>query len=104
MVPFPFTDRHQTKKRPALVLSSTEHQRENEHATLAMITTASHTAWHGDHKIRDLESTGLKAESIVRQKIFTLDIRLIDRTIGSLGNPDRRAVNKKLNEHLELSY
>lgn len=100
VVPFPFTDSPQTKRRPALVLSSELYQRKNEHITLAMITSAKHTKWHGDIEIRDLDSAGLSSASIVRQKIFTIDARLIERQAGMLGSADQKSVKSALSEHL----
>jgi mRNA interferase MazF len=45
--------------------------------------------------IRDLESTGLPAPSIVRWKLFTLDASLIVRRAGSLGPADRAACRER---------
>ncbi len=59
VVPFPFTDQEHTKKRPALVLSSAEHQEHTQHITLLMITSAKNSAWPSDHLISSLEGTGL---------------------------------------------
>jgi mRNA interferase MazF len=77
VVPFPFADSAKHKKRPALVLSTEQFQRENAHVTLAMITSAKHSDWYDDHRIIDLVSAGLGAPSLVRQKLFTVDVRLI---------------------------
>jgi hypothetical protein len=46
VVPFPFTDSAQTKKRPAVVVSSEHHQNKTSHITLLMITTAKHSQWY----------------------------------------------------------
>lgn len=100
VVPFPFTDKSQTKKRPALVLSSTKHQKESHHVTLLMVTSAKNSAWPSDYQISALESTGLSSPSIVRQKIFTLDTRLIFKCIGELSPIDLSSVKKQLKVHL----
>ena len=74
VVPFPFTDSKATKKRPALIISdATKFNRSTKKSVMAMITTASHAPWALDVSITDLASTGLKAKSIVRMKLFTLD-------------------------------
>lgn len=95
-VPFPFTDANQQKRRPALVLSAREFQQKNGHVSLAMITTAKHSSWLGDHRILDLKKAGLPIESIVRQKIFTLDIRLIEKELGFLSHEDQQEVALKI--------
>jgi mRNA-degrading endonuclease toxin of MazEF toxin-antitoxin module len=100
VVPFPFTDIKQVKKRPALVLSSSQFQQKNKHVTLLMITSALHTQWYEDHQITDLKSTGLKADSIIRQKVFTVDRRVILKKIGCLSKGDKVALATKLASHL----
>lgn len=102
VVPFPFTDSGKAKTRPALVLSLESFQAKNGHVTLAMITTAKRSDWYGDTNIRDLESAGLPVDSIVRQKLFTIDERLIQKQIGSLSSRDKKAVVKALAVHLNL--
>lgn len=90
VVPFPFTDREQSKRRPALVLSSAAHfNSQSGHVVLAMITSAKNSAWPGDVKIQDLKFTGLSAESLIRMKLFTLDERLILKVIGRISAADR---------------
>lgn len=100
VVPFPFTDKERTKRRPALVLSSIEHQKQVSHVTLLMITSAENSAWFDDHLITVLENTGLSVPSIIRQKIFTIDSRLIIKCIGELHSKDKRAVITHLDNHL----
>ena len=97
VVPFPFTDRMASKRRPALVVSDgTVFDRRVGHSLLAMITTASHSRWPLDIPIQDLVAAGLKAPSIVRMKLFTLDCALILKQIGRLGVGDREVVKKNL--------
>jgi mRNA interferase MazF len=95
VVPFPFTDRASTKRRPALVVSARTFNRRG-HSVLAMITSASHQPWPGDAPITDVNAAGLKTPSLVRLKLFTLDNRFIVRRAGTLGSPDRAAVAAQL--------
>lgn len=95
VVPFPFTDRTTSKRRPALVLSRELFNR-NGHSVLAMITSASHQPWPGDTPIVDLTSAGLKAPSLVRLKLFTVDNRFIARAVGTLDATDRAAVSTQI--------
>lgn len=97
VVPFPFTDRAATKRRPALVVSrSATFNLAAGHCVLAMITTAGHDPWPLDVPIGDPEAAGLRSPSVVRMKLFTLDAQLIARRIGALGAPDRHAVANAL--------
>ena len=77
VVPFPFVDAPQAKPRPALVLSTRAFNAANGHTVLAMITRGAATRWPSDHRIVDLAPTGLKVESVVRWKVFTLDNRIV---------------------------
>lgn len=102
VVPFPFTDRATTKRRPALVLSAKEFNRHG-HSVLAMITSASHQPWPGDTSLSDLKAAGLTTASLVRLKIFTLDNRFIVRRLGALAAADRLAVAAELRRVLPLA-
>ena len=96
VVPFPFTERPGTKRRPALVLSRSEFNRESGHTILAMITTKRAPAWPGDAPIDDIRKAGLPRRCAVRLKLFTLDNRLILRRAGRLGGVDRARVERGL--------
>lgn len=92
-VPFPFTDRAATKFRPALVLSDARaFNQPAGHAVMAMITSQSKPAWPLDCPIKDLKAAGLPAPSLVRLKLFTLDLRLVTKQLGRLGAADAKVV------------
>lgn len=99
-VPFPFTDKDYTKKRPALIISQEEHQKYTHHCVLAMITSAKQSQWKTDIIIQDIELTGLPGLSIIRSKLFTLDERLILRVLGELSKRDQEAVKNMLGQVL----
>jgi mRNA interferase MazF len=84
-VPFPFVESGQTKHRPALVLSSVAFNANHGMAVMAMITSAKHRRWPTDVAIADLAAAGLPDASVVRFKLFTLDLRLTAGVLGRLG-------------------
>jgi mRNA interferase MazF len=97
VVPFPFTDRQASKRRPALVLSDEmQFNRATGHAVLAMITSQKNSDWPLDTAITGNRQAGLTAPSKVRMKLFTLDHRLIIKKIGTLTNKDRKAITEAL--------
>ncbi len=101
VVPFPFVDRSADKRRPALVVSSTEFNRSHRQQVLAMITsTRSH--WPSDTDIRDWKQAGLDIPCKVRLKLFTLDRTLIVRKAGTLAKADGDAVRKALCRYLSI--
>ena len=102
VVPFPFTDSQESKRRPALVVSSEQHQQETGQVTLMMVTSAKHSRWESDHLIQDLNLAGLTAPSYIRLKIFTLDLRLVLKEAGYLGVIDQKQVQSMLRLHFEL--
>ena len=99
VVPFPFTDREGAKRRPALVLSKRDFNRSG-HSVLAMITTSVVPPWPGDTGLSDQQAAGLRAPCTVRLKLFTLDNRLILKSIGHLSAADQRAVRENIRAHL----
>jgi mRNA-degrading endonuclease toxin of MazEF toxin-antitoxin module len=103
VVPFPFTDRTTTKRRPALVLSDGRlFNCQVGQAVMAMITSAKNSDWPFDIEIQDLDQAGLPSASIVRMKLFTLDEQLVIRKAGSLANADRDRVKQALSRILAL--
>lgn len=105
VVPFPFTDRATTKRRPALVLSDA--QGFNQHVgqvVLAMITSAKNSEWPLDTEIQNLDAAGLPSASIIRMKLFTLDEQLIIRKAGTLAEIDQKKAAKALRQLLPLLH
>jgi mRNA interferase MazF len=97
VVPFPFTDSAQAKKRPALVLSQHASFGDKiDHSVLAMITSQKNDPWPLDCKIIHKKESGLAAPSVVRMKLFTLDNRFIIKKIGRLSDSDQNDVKQSL--------
>lgn len=103
VVPFPFSERSASKRRPALVVSEAHFNQQHGHLVLAMITTAGQTTWPSDIVIADINAAGLPAPSVVRLKLFTLDDSLIARQIGHLARRDAEAVASTLDATLVSS-
>lgn len=103
VVPFPFTDRTASKRRPALVLSEGQaFNRQVGQAVMAMITSARNSDWPLDIEIQDLDSAGLPNASIIRMKLFTLDQQLIIRKAGTLAIGDQEKIKEALRQLLPL--
>ena len=99
VVPFPFTDKVTTKRRPALILSDAQaFNLQVGQAVMAMITSAKNSNWPLDIEIEDLDSAGLPAPSIVRMKLFTLDEKLIIRKAGTLASQDQAKTREALRQ------
>ncbi|MEW5729559.1 MAG: type II toxin-antitoxin system PemK/MazF family toxin [Pseudomonadota bacterium] len=100
VVPFPFSEREGAKRRPALVVSSTDFNLTHDHVVLAMVTTGARTRWPSDVAISPGAATGLAVPSVVRLKLFTLDRALILRTIGKVSGADAVKLDQALRRNL----
>ena len=96
VVPFPFSDRQATRRRPALVVSSPDFNAAHDQSILAMITSAGGGEWPSDVAIRDWDEAGLSVPCKVRLKLFTLDDAVILRKTGALSERDAAAVRTSL--------
>jgi mRNA interferase MazF len=92
VVPFPFSDLTQSKRRPALVISTLE----GEDVILCQITSQSlRDSYAIAIKDEDFESGSLKQKSNVRpNRIFTADSHIVLYRIGNLKK-------EKLNDVIE---
>lgn len=91
-VDFPFADRAETRRRPALVIAVVPVHADFSLLWLAMITSASAGLWPLDVPISDPASGGLLRPCVVRtSKIASVDSRLAART-GTLAPADRGAI------------
>ena len=100
VVSFPFTDSSTKKRRPALVISSEEFNENHDQLILAMITTAKHSSWRSDIKLKDYAEANLIVPSIVRLKLFTLEKSMVVRQLGYLSKKDKNAVNVSLKQYM----
>jgi len=84
-VPFPYTDRATRQRRPALVISAGELQRDHGLLWVLMITSAENRRWPGDLILADLDTAGLPAPSVIRTaKIATIEAADVE-PLGSVG-------------------
>lgn len=101
-VPFPFTDRDTTKRRPALVISNKSFNQRHNQLVLAMITTTTDNVWASDVALTNWQTAGLKVACHFRLKLFTLDQNLVLKTIGRLSSKDVKAVQAILTEFIDI--
>lgn len=96
LLEFPYTNRRQKKKRPALVLSTAQYHDDREEVVLAAIS--SNLAWHrhGDTELAYWKEAGLGLPSIVTALVQTMTRKLILRTLGRLEDSDLRHVEVNL--------
>jgi mRNA interferase MazF len=102
VVPFPFSDRPASKRRPALVVSSSQFNRGHGQLMLAMISSTT-SEWPSDVAIAAWRAANLSVPCKVRFKLFTLDRTLIVRKLGRLSPEDHQAVTKALSRWMAVT-
>lgn len=96
LVPFPFTDLSITKKRPALIISPDEYNR-NLDVVIVFITSQSALEYRfGDYGIQKWKDANLPKPSTLRMKFATIDKSIIIKKLGQLDNTDRDNFTKIL--------
>ena len=88
LVRFPFTDLTNAKKRPALIISPDEYNK-NQDVVIAFITSKlSNERKIGDYKIKFWDKACLPKPSMLRMKFATIDKSIILKTLGKLDKSD----------------
>lgn len=91
LVPFPFTDQSQTKKRPAVVVSSTAYNLAR--ADLVLMAITSQVSMHhrpDEIEILKWQKAGLLKPSVIKPVFTTIEKGLIARRMGALEQEDEK--------------
>ena len=97
LVPFPFTDQSQTKKRPAVVISSKAYNSERPDLIIMAVTSQiKPTAIIGEVVVQDWQAAGLLKPSAIKPVITTIEKPLVIRTMGRLKDEDQNALRESL--------
>lgn len=93
LVPFPFTDQSASKKRPAVVISSTAYHSDRPDVILMAITSQVRpTLTIGEIPVTHVDGSGLLKPSVIKPVIATIERALIIRKLGRLHANDRRVL------------
>lgn len=104
LTPFPFSDLTTAKRRPAVIVSSTD---ENE-VIVAFITSQAKKATHPTDLLvetshPDFAATGLKKDSAIRlRRLCTVEKSIINGEIGEASQSLMHEINLKLRIALQL--
>ena len=97
LVPFPFTDQSGIKKRPAVIVSSTEYQTQRRDLVIMAITSQVRPRpAFGEFTIAEWKKAGLIAPSAVKPVLTTIEKRLVLKKLGQLQLVDVRALRTSL--------
>jgi mRNA interferase MazF len=89
LVPFPFTDQSSSKKRPAVIISSTHYNTERPDFIIMAITSQIRAeSSFGDAVVAGWEAAGLLKPSAIKPVIATIDQALVLGRLGRLEPED----------------
>lgn len=97
LVPFPFTDQSNTKRRPAVVVSSSRYHAERPDLIIMAVTSQARPAGSvGEVQVRDWKSAGLIKPSMIKPVLTTIEHTLVVRRLGQLEENDQAALRRAL--------
>lgn len=97
LVPFPFTDQTTIKKRPAIVISSNDYQRQRSDLILISVTSqADPASSFGEMTISEWSKAGLIKPSIIKPVLTTIDKSLVIMKLVTLEEIDILALRNLL--------
>ena len=104
LVPFPFSDQTTTKKRPAVVVSSSLFNKQSPDLVILAVTSKINSPIGiGECLIGDWQSAGLLKPSAIKSAISTVEQTLVLRKLGTLSQVDVVTMNISLSALLGLS-
>ncbi len=97
LVPFPFTSHTASKKRPAVVVSSTAYNSgKPDIVVMALTSQVRATAALGEVWLVNWKSAGLLKPSVVKPVFATIEQALVIRSLGRLADPDRQSLKQAI--------
>ena len=102
LVRFIFTDEAGAKRRPAVILSTSDYHNGRQEAIMAAITSNVDRLLVGDHLIAGWQEAGLLFPSVATGIIRTIKQAMIERQLGVMPPEDMQAIRDKLRQVLGL--
>jgi mRNA interferase MazF len=101
LVPFPFTDQTNTKKRPAVVVSSKRYNIDRADLIIMAITSRLYQVDKlGESLVNDWQKAGLIKPSVFKPILATIENTLVLKQLGSLQKEDRQILSLILQDIL----
>lgn len=102
LVHFIFTDETGAKRRPAVIISTSDYHNGRQEAIMAAITSNVDRLLVGDHLIAGWQEAGLLFPSVATGIIRTIKQAMIERQLGVMPPEDMQAIRDKLRQVLGL--
>jgi len=99
LVSFPFTNQTAQKKRPAVVVSTAVYNQNRPDVILMAITSQVRSSpTVGEVILKDWQKAALLKPSAIKPVVFTMEKKLILKTLGQLQKSDEKALRNALKE------
>jgi len=103
LVPFPFSNQTTTKKRPAVVISSSHYNTVSKDVIIMAITSRIEKSFDiGSCLIKDWKEANLLNPSAIKPALSSIEQALVLKKLGALSPDDLSSLNAALKELLEL--
>jgi mRNA interferase MazF len=102
LVRFIFSDENGAKRRPAVIISTSDYHQSRQEAIMAAITSNVDSQLTGDYRIAGWKAAGLLFPSIATAIIRTIKQAMIERRLGTMPLADMQAIEGKLRDVLGL--
>jgi mRNA interferase MazF len=96
LVPFPFTSQAASKKRPAVIVSNHNYNKNKPDVVVMAVTSQIRPSEGEDVWVRDWQAAGLLKSSSVKPVFATLEQTLIIRRLGRLSMVDQESIRNAI--------
>lgn len=101
LVPFPFTDQSGTKKRPAVIVSSSRYNDSRRDLVIMAITSQVRMPLgFGEAMLADWQASGLIKPSVMKPVFTTIEQGLVVRILGKLSEVDLRMLREAMTQSI----
>ena len=100
LVRYPFSDLSSAKVRPAVVVNTTHASKD---LILVALTSKTSSLLSGEFALQDWQHAGLNVETAVKRGVFTIDERLVIKSVGVLSGTDVSELERSLRLWLGLN-
>ena len=102
LVRFVFINESGAKRRPAVVVSTSEYHQGQQEVIVAAITSSVDRLLVGDHLVSGWQDAGLLFPSVATGIIRTIKQAMIERRLGTMPPADMQAIQEQLRHILGL--
>lgn len=101
LVPFPFTDQSNSKKRPATIISNKTYNTSKPDIIIMAVTSQIRPAQGlGEFQVRNWQKAGLLKPSVVKPVITTIQKNIIIKKLGKLQSNDQELLQQTIDSSI----